>query len=120
MMMSHEWRGNIRELENVIKRSVIQTEGESIQTVDLPATAPGDVRPYVLRSAESGEIPFKEYIRKITYDAESKYLVDMLERHQGNIKVIAELMEVDRKTIYRKIEEFGIDISKYRNSPEPS
>jgi transcriptional regulator of acetoin/glycerol metabolism len=40
----------------------------------------------------------------------------MLERHQGNIKAVAELMEVDRKTIYRKIEEFGIDISKYRDS----
>ena len=120
MMMGHDWRGNIRELENVIRRAIIQTEGEIIQAVDLPATAPGDVRPYVPRSAESGEIPFKEYIKKITYDAESKYLVDMLERHQGNIKVIAELMDVDRKTIYRKIEEFGIDVTKYRQSMESS
>ncbi|MEX1274694.1 MAG: sigma-54 dependent transcriptional regulator [Bacteroidota bacterium] len=120
MLMGHDWRGNIRELENVIKRAIIQTEGEIIQTVDLPATAAGDVRPYVPRPAESGEIPFKEYIKKITYDAESRYLVDMLARHQGNIKVIAELMDVDRKTIYRKIEEFGIDVTKYRQSMESS
>lgn len=118
MIMAHNWKGNIRELENVIKRAMIQSERESINMVELPPTAPGDVRPYDLQSAESGEIPFKEYIKKITYDAESNYLVDMLERHQGNIKVIAELMEVDRKTIYRKIEEFGIDISKYRNASE--
>lgn len=116
LMMSCEWRGNIRELENVIKRAVIKTEGDTIHSIDIPTEASDDVKPYLPKSTGNGEIPFKEYIKKITYDAESKYLVEMLERHQGNIKAVAELMEVDRKTIYRKIEEFGIDISKYRDS----
>jgi len=120
MMVSTTWRGNIRELENVIKRAIIKTDGDTIHSIDLPAQPLGDVRPFALKTSDNGEIRFKEYIKKITYDAESKYLVEMLERHQGNIKAVAELMEVDRKTIYRKIEEFGIDISKYRNSGQSS
>jgi transcriptional regulator of acetoin/glycerol metabolism len=38
----------------------------------------------------------------------------MLEQHQGNVKVVAELMDLDRKTIYKKIEDYGIDLAKFR------
>ncbi len=116
MLMSHDWRGNVRELENVIKRAIITTTGDTIQSVQLSGAHTGNFKPYMPKTTESGEIPFKEYIKKVVFDAESKYLVDMLERHEGNIKMVAELMEVDRKTIYRKLEEYGIDISKYRHA----
>ncbi len=118
-LTSYDWPGNIRELENVIKRAIIKTEGEVITSVDLPNQPVQTALPSVASATTGSEIPFKDYVKNIIRHAESKYLIDMLERHQGNIKVIAELMDLDRKTVYRKIEEYGIDLAKYRDA-EPS
>lgn len=112
LMMSYDWKGNIRELENVLKRAIIKTEGDTITAVDVPNAGSGSQSQ--TDSTGSGELPFKEYLKKVVQAAESKYLVDMLARHQGNIKVIAEVMDVDRKTIYRMIEDYGIDVTQYR------
>ena len=48
-------------------------------------------------------------------NAEERYLVRMLRLHKGNINQIARLMEVDRKTVYRKLAELGIAPDKFRD-----
>jgi transcriptional regulator of acetoin/glycerol metabolism len=45
----------------------------------------------------------------IIRDAEEQYLVRMLRHYKGNINQIAKLMDVDRKTVYRKMSEYAID-----------
>jgi DNA-binding NtrC family response regulator len=119
-LVSYDWPGNIRELENVIKRALIKTEGETIVSVELPPFQDGEGYPQSSAPAIVEEIPFKEYVKRIVRDAESRYLVEMLERHQGNVKLVAGLMDLDRKTIYKKIEEYGIDLAKYRAGDEMS
>ncbi len=39
-MMNYEWRGNVRELENLIKRAIIKTPGDTITAIELPASIP--------------------------------------------------------------------------------
>ena len=41
-LLAHEWRGNVRELENVIERAVILAEGREVDLQDLPFAAPAD------------------------------------------------------------------------------
>ena len=113
-LASYSWPGNIRELENVLKRALIKTEGETITAVEIPGLAPTVSTPHVSPSGISPGTPFKEYVKKIVGDAESKYLVAMLEQNQGNVKLVAELMDLDRKTIYKKIEDYGIDLAEFR------
>jgi DNA-binding NtrC family response regulator len=113
-LASYSWPGNIRELENVLKRALIKTEGETITAVEIPGLAPPVSTPHVSPSGISPGTPFKEYVKKIVGDAESKYLVAMLEQNQGNVKLVAELMDLDRKTIYKKIEDYGIDLAEFR------
>jgi DNA-binding NtrC family response regulator len=117
--MGYLWPGNIRELENVVKRALIKTESDTIVSVEIP----GHTEPVALTQVRSGEVlvaaPFKEYMKTIVGDAESRYLVHMLEQNQGNVKVVAESMDIDRKTVYKKIEEYRIDLAKYRRD-EPS
>ncbi len=113
-LMSHSWPGNIRELENVVKRAMIKTDAETIGSVEIPGRIGAEsVRPAVAPEV-SEDAPFKEFMKKIIGDAESRYLAHMLEENQGNVKVVAELMDIDRKTVYKKIEEYGIDLTKYR------
>ena len=114
-MMGYTWRGNIRELENLIKRAIIKTTGDTISSLELPslqaAQKPG---PPDTDGPIDLTTPYKEYLSAILRHAEESYLVRMLRLHKGNINQIAKLMDVDRKTIYRKMAEYKIDPSAYR------
>jgi transcriptional regulator with PAS, ATPase and Fis domain len=115
-LMQYSWRGNIRELENIIKRAIISTPGDVITAVAIPGETPGDVQrvqPQV--ESPSSPVPYKEYLGAVLRDAEEKYLVRILRTHKGNINQIARLMEVDRKTVYRKMAEYGIEPERYRD-----
>ena len=113
-MMNYEWRGNVRELENLIRRAIIQTEGEMITSLDLPAVAGTGASHGVIETPANTNLPYKEYIENILRDAEEKYLIRMLKECKGNLNQVARMMDVDRKTIYRKIEEHKIDVSQFK------
>jgi DNA-binding NtrC family response regulator len=113
-MMGYSWRGNVRELENLIKRAMINAVGDTITSIELPGAGidPEDPRDEL---ASSGfETPYKEYLSAITRHAEERYLRRMLTQYKGNINQIARLMDVDRKTIYRKMADYSIDPSTFR------
>jgi DNA-binding NtrC family response regulator len=115
-MMNYGWRGNIRELENLIKRAIIKTSGDTITAIELPS-GDGIPRPAAVpaESAMGMNTPYKEYLSAITSHAEEVYLVRMLRLCKGNINQIAKLMEIDRKTVYRKMSEHNIDPSSFRD-----
>jgi DNA-binding NtrC family response regulator len=117
-LAGYRWPGNVRELENVIKRALIKTEGTVIISVEVPGAAPSGSASSISSPALSDNTPFKDYMKSIVQNAESLFLVEMLERHQGNVKVVAELMDLDRKTVYKKIEEYHIDLAKYRGADD--
>lgn len=114
-MMTYSWRGNIRELENLIKRAIIKAAGDTVTSIELPGT---DVVDEEIRedTARSGpDTPYKEYLSAITRHAEERYLRRMLKAYKGNINQIARLMDVDRKTIYRKMADYAIDPGAFRD-----
>jgi DNA-binding NtrC family response regulator len=111
-MMNHSWRGNIREMENLIKRAIIVAEGDTITRLDIPGTDHAD-RPG-LESPLTTSIPYKAYVDQVLRDAEKKYLMRMLEESKGNMNEVARKMDVDRKTIYRKISEYGINVQVFK------
>jgi transcriptional regulator with PAS, ATPase and Fis domain len=115
-LLNYGWRGNIRELENLIKRAIISTPGNVITVIPLPEVQSANI----LRTAtpiESPEslAPYKEYLGAVLRDAEEKYLLRMLRTHKGNINQIARMMDIDRKTVYRKMAEYEIEPEKYRD-----
>ena len=115
-MVHYTWRGNIRELENLIKRAIIKTSGDTITSMELPASAGAPSPPTTPDVVQSVNLntPFKDYLSTIVHDAEEKYLLRMLRLYKGNIHHIAKLMEVDRKTVYRIMTEHSIDPSSFR------
>jgi DNA-binding NtrC family response regulator len=115
-LMNYAWRGNIRELENLIKRAIIKTSGDTITHMELPTAnevLPTPATPDVAQAVNLNT-PFKDYLSTIMRDAEEKYLLRMLRFCKGNINQIAKLMDVDRKTVYRKMAEYSIDPASFR------
>ncbi|MEO8167021.1 MAG: sigma-54 dependent transcriptional regulator [bacterium] len=113
-MMNYHWRGNIRELENLLKRAIIKTAGDTITQIELPSDAGQSIAPKSATVESDISTPFKSYVGAIVRDAEEKYIKRMLRLHKGNINQIARLMEIDRKTVYRKMAEYSIDPTVFR------
>ncbi len=114
-MLNYAWRGNIRELENLMKRAIIKTSADTVTGIELPTGDQRTAQPAAsVAQTPNLNTPFKDYLSTITRDAEEKYLLRMLRLYKGNINHIAKLMEVDRKTIYRKMAEYSLDPSTFR------
>ncbi len=102
-LMRHSWPGNVRELRNTIERLVTLSRGSSIESFDLPPAVTG------FRMATNGE-PFSDL--PTLEDLERRYLVHVLEVTSGNRTRASEILGVDRRTLYRMAERFGIPLKE--------
>lgn len=94
MLASHPWTGNLRELNNVVKRAVLLTRGKYITLLELSqAMPPSQPEPTMALHDE---------------DSERSRIVAALRQTNGNKAAAARLLGIDRKTIYNKIERLGI------------
>ena len=94
-----DWRGNIRELRNVIERSLIVCEGEGLDVADLPL----DIQnAHYEQSDETSPGSFE------LSAMERRHIARVLEYTKGNKTEAARLLKIGLTTLYRKIEEYGI------------
>jgi DNA-binding NtrC family response regulator len=103
LLMDYSWPGNVRELENVIERSVTLTRGEKITPEDLPPVVRGS-------SGDRQMIEDAAEKTRTLADMERAYILRILEKTGGNKYQAAQVLGIDRKTLYRKLDE--IDKSK--------
>lgn len=97
LLLKYDWPGNVRELENAIESAVVVTKSETIGPQDLPPS---------LRSHE--EKPYKLTTGKKLHEVEKEYIIRVLEANNWNIKKCAELLGIDRTTLYNKIKKYGL------------
>lgn len=97
-LMQYNWRGNIRELKNIIERSVILTDGNELVTNTLPAD---------LINSPAGEALSSYNLCTM----EKLHIQKVLQQTKGNKSKTAELLGVALTTLYRKLEEYGISVS---------
>ena len=94
MLVSHPWTGNLRELNNVVKRAVLLARGKLITPAELTMAMP-HVQPEPSMALHDE-------------DTERSRIVAALRQTNGNKAAAARLLGIDRKTIYNKIERLGI------------
>jgi two-component system response regulator PilR (NtrC family) len=100
-MLNHEWRGNVRELENVIERAVIFAEGREIEASDLPFTTDAS------DAAMDGE-DLKDALAQF----ERQHIVYSLRRHGYDKAETAKHLGIGVSSLYRKMEELKIPKSE--------
>ena len=102
-LRSYGWPGNVRELRNVIERLLIIVPGDTI-TVDHLTFLEGVVKAGEAGAAAGPVLPLHEARERFERD----YILRTLAEQQGNISRTAEVLDVERSNLYRKMRAFGI------------
>jgi DNA-binding NtrC family response regulator len=104
LLLAHRWPGNVRELKNALEYGVIRAEGTALQPGDLPpelhsTDGASD------ESAQALDAPSED---RLDGDEEDRVRA-ALDAAGGNRTEAAELLGVSRATLYRRLDEFGIE-----------
>jgi len=95
ILMDYSWPGNVRELENVVQRAVTLCRSETVVPGDLPA---------IMTRANDASFVDRAYGGAQTLEElEKQYVSHVLSQVRGNRSRAAEILGIDRKTLYRKL-----------------
>jgi DNA-binding NtrC family response regulator len=128
LLLKHAWRGNIRELENVVERCMLFCDGELVDVTHLPAelrkhapavgapTPDGLVAPLspigplsLAQLAPGAEgAGLKEAVREATAKLERELIVRALEQTEWNVTHAAKVLKISRKSLQTKMKELGL------------
>ncbi len=94
----YDWPGNLRELKNIVKRSVLLSQSDMITSEILP-----------------NDIAYASHNAKQTYGLfknqnEQELILDALEKANGNKAKAARMLSIDRKTLYNKLKQYDISL----------
>ncbi|HTY58456.1 MAG TPA: sigma-54 dependent transcriptional regulator [Bacteroidota bacterium] len=91
-LKSHDWPGNVRELENAVERAMVVVQGDLIERNHLP-----------LHPVANGQKDGKRL-----EDVEQRHIGQVLRENGWNVSRSAAILDIDRVTLYHKIEKFGL------------
>ena len=100
MLQNYRWPGNVRQLRNVIEGLVVMSAGREITPRNLPSD---------LRHEEPAQGSIVLHVGASLADAERELIRATLADKKGNRAQTAKILGIGRKTLYRKIEEYGIE-----------
>lgn len=99
----YSWPGNLRELRNVIRRSVLLSQGNEIEIQSLPTE--------ILNDSLRNEVIIEGSNLKLIQAANEKELIlSTLSKVNYNKSKAARILNIDRKTLYNKIKQYGIEV----------
>ena len=111
----YHWPGNIRELENLIKRYVILGNEDAI-TSDLVSREPQHFNPEINLD---GPISLKKITRQAVHELEKKVILKVLQNHHWNRKQAARTLGISYRALLYKIREAGLPPNRSRKPPQP-
>jgi two-component system response regulator AtoC len=111
-LAGYSWPGNIRELENVLERTILFAEGTRIRAADLPPSLRAQPHPAAQEAAPHAASlapgPLKEIVKGQVQAIERDLIIRGLEVTGGNVTRTARLLKISRKSLQIKMKEFGL------------
>lgn len=99
ILKQQKWSGNLRELRNVIRRSVLFAQNDIIMPEDLPVF-----------SQQKDAVKQEEENYALQPGNEKEQILSALHKSRGNKTLAAQLLQIDRKTLYNKIHLYNIEL----------
>jgi two-component system response regulator AtoC len=116
LLTQYRWPGNVRELENAIERAVSLSHGPLLTPDDLPES----MRQISMDRAE-GKFSHGDPANEATLtleEVEKRHLILVLKETKGNKVKAAKILGIDRRTLYRMAERFGLDLGEEGDGAE--
>jgi DNA-binding NtrC family response regulator len=102
-IVAYDWPGNVRQLENIVERVVVLAPSTMVQPDDLPAPLSGSHR--TVATGFFRDLPSLD-------ELERQYLLHVIEAVGGNRTRAAQVLGIDRRTLYRMAERFGLRLTE--------
>lgn len=99
LILRHPWKGQVRELENVLERAMLLTDGDYIRAEDLPFSGSATEEESTDDAAALGDA---------VSTFERQYIQHMLKKFNGNRTETARALSIDASTLYRKMEKYQL------------
>ena len=100
LLKAYDFPGNVRELENIIERGVAICQGDTLEAAHLPDDL-RDLSIRAFRRRDGRVIPLEEY--------ERDYILWVLEEARGNQTLAAQMLGIDRVSLWRKLKKYGAE-----------
>jgi len=106
ILKTYDWPGNLREMKNVVKRAVLLTSEGQVNTNALPSEMLEEIRNPTVKAAPQAPV----YDLKALQETQEKEMImKTLKEVRYNKSKAARILNIDRKTLYLKIEKYGIE-----------
>jgi DNA-binding NtrC family response regulator len=105
-LMAYRWPGNIRELENLMERSVLLADAPTLAARDLPGLGSPALEDDPGEDVE--ELGLKDYVRVYTARLERARIQRALEQEDGNVTRASRRLGISRKSLQTKMKEYGL------------
>jgi DNA-binding NtrC family response regulator len=110
-LRQHDWPGNVRELQNVVERAVLLSPGDEIGPTDLPNEVLDD------NVTTSSLYSCGQTLKKALERPERQIIRQALQDSNGNRSQAAEVLGINRTTLYKKMRRLGLDNDPSRTAP---
>lgn len=123
LLLAYNWPGNVRELENVIERAVNLAQIDIIMPCDLPYNISGGISEknhfYPVQNKPLKDLDTQTPVNSTggvssIKDFEYNAIFEALSKTAGNMRKAADILGIGRRTLYRKIEKYNIDVNQFR------
>jgi DNA-binding NtrC family response regulator len=105
LLLGHVWKGEIRELENVVERAVIFADGNMITTADLPHLTDTQKQHHLMFDTN-------RTLKDAVNEFEKQYISGALRHFDYNKELVARSLQISLSSLYRKIDELGIPLQE--------
>lgn len=106
LLKEYRWPGNVRELENAVERAVSLSHGPLVTPDDLPES----IRTAATLEGKAASASEGDEVCLTLEEVEKRHLIRVLKEMKGNKVKAAKILGIDRRTLYRMAERFGLDL----------
>ena len=103
--MDYDWKGNVRELKNVVYKAVLETKSGYIESLNLSGPGKEDLEGLITRCVE---ITPEEDLKSLVLRVERKVLEHLMTKYRGNKSRVAQILGMSRNTLKTKLKKYGV------------
>lgn len=107
VLKQQDWHGNLRELRNVVRRSVLFATDNVLRKDNLPEF-PKNIKTQNVNKVNVFDVQSENFV--LTKSNEKEQIIAALNQARGNKTIAAKLLQIDRKTLYNKMHLYGIEL----------